>query len=78
MAKFIVRDPHGVYKDQEIDVPFGLPPASIRRGQSVGEAKTTVVRILAIEAMYGCPVSEVDPKHVRDMLRSVTIEEVPE
>ena len=71
--RYTVRDPQGVYEDQEIEVPFSLPTSSMRP-QSVGAAKATIVRVLAIEAMYGCPLSEVDPKHVRDMLRSVTIE----
>jgi hypothetical protein len=71
-STFTVRDPQGVYEDQTIEVPFDLP-VSAMKPQSIGAAKATIVRVLAIEAMYGCPLSDVDPAHVRDMLRSIQI-----
>lgn len=72
-STYLVRDPQGVYENQLVEVPFDLPSSSMRP-QSIGAAKATIVRVLAIEAMYGCPLSDVDPKVVRDMLRSVTID----
>ncbi len=72
-STYLVRDPQGVYENQLVEVPFDLPSSSMRP-QSIGAAKATIVRVLAIEATYGCPLSDVDPKVVRDMLRSVTID----
>lgn len=71
-STFVVRDPQGVYEDQTVEVPFDLP-VSAMKPQSIGQAKATIVRILAIEAMYGCPVSDVDPSVTRDFLRSIQI-----
>lgn len=70
---YLVRDPQGVYENQLVEVPFDLPTSSIQP-PSVEEAKATIVRVLAIEAMYGCPLSDVDPHHVQDMLRSIMID----
>jgi len=73
MVKYIVRDPQGVYPDQNVEVPFDLPTSSLTP-LSIGQAKAMVVRVIAIEAMFGCPLSDVDEKVVRDILRSVRID----
>lgn len=75
MSKYIVSDPQGVYEDQVIEADLGgkeiTEPAM--RHLSIGAAKAIAVKVIAIEQMYGCPITDVDPRHVRDMLRSVTM-----
>lgn len=75
MSKYVVSDPQGVYEDQVIEADLGgkeiTEPAM--RALSIGAAKAIAVKVLAIERMYGCPITDVDPKHVRDMLRSVNM-----
>jgi len=73
MAEYIVRDPIGVYEDQKVKVPFRLRHSTLNRKLGMAEASAIVVRIMAIEAMYGCPISEVCPSHVCDVLQSVEI-----
>lgn len=78
MSKYIVTDPNGVYEDQVIEADLGgkeiTEPAM--RHLSIGAAKAIVIKVIAIERMYGCPITDVDPKHVRDMFESLQIEGV--
>lgn len=71
--KYVVTDLQGVYPDQVVEADLGgkeiTEPAM--RVLSIGAAKAIAVKVIAIEQMYGCPITDVDPVHFRDMLRSV-------
>jgi len=74
MARYIVKDPQGVYDDETIEVPFKLRESAMLP-LTAREAEAVLVRVAAIEMMYGCPLGDVSTKHALEMLRSVKIEE---
>lgn len=78
-TQYIVRDPQGVYEDQVVEVAsdFEITDAAIRATQTDMLIEAFIVKAIAIERMYGCPISGVDEKHVRDMLGSVQMELAP-
>ena len=72
MHKYRVVDPQAVYEPVEVEVPFEIAPT--KQPQWTVLANYATVKAIAIEQMYGCPISDVDSQHVRDMFESVVVE----
>ena len=72
MYRYKVVDPQGVYETQYIEVPFAIDPR--RQAQYVVMANHATVMAIAIERMYGSPITEVDPAHIRDMFQNLELE----
>lgn len=68
--KYRATDPSGVYDEVVIEVDFTV--------DLLNPADKIVVLMYAIEEMYGCPISDVSPRHVRDMVDGLLISEVTE
>ena len=67
-----VVDPQYVYEPVEVTVPFVIDLT--KQSQLTVIANGATVKAVAIEAMYGCPISQVDVAHVRDMFENLRIE----
>lgn len=76
MNRFKVVDPQGVYETQYIEVPFAIDPT--KQAQYVVMANHATVMAIAIERMYGSPISDVDPAHVRDMFEGLELSDYDE
>jgi len=76
MYRYKITDPQGVYETQYIEVPFTIDPT--KQAQYVVMANYATVMAIAIERMYGSPISDVDPAHVRDMFERLQLENYDE
>ena len=78
MQQYKVSDPQGVYPEQTIDANFTGKPITnpAMRRLSRGLTKAIVVKAMAIERMFGCPLHEVDESVVLDLFRTVDMEAI--
>jgi len=66
--KYRVTDPQWVYDEVIIEIDF---PVDL-----LNPADKITVLMYAIEEMYGCPISDVTPRSVRDMVGKLLISKV--